>query len=90
MCIEAVYKDAYSLQYVSDFWVTQNLIQACQDGISSHDSDEVIEWYKGYKQRKTQKEQIKEELMPVAWHPNRYWDWCMPKDEKQDISGLWS
>ena len=35
------------------------------------DDDEVIEWYKGYKQRKAQKAQIKEELMPVAWHPDQ-------------------
>ena len=21
--------------------------------------------------------------MPIAWHPSRYWDWCMSEDEKQ-------
>ena len=20
--------------------------------------------------------------MPLAWHPTRWWDWCMPQDEK--------
>ena len=30
------------------------------------DDDEVIEWDKGNKQRKTQKAQIKEELTPIA------------------------
>ena len=33
---------------------------------------------------------LKEELMPIAWHPNQYWDWCMSDDEKQEISRLWS
>ena len=21
--------------------------------------------------------------MPVAWHPSRWWDWCMSEDEKK-------
>ena len=21
--------------------------------------------------------------MPVAWHPTRWWDWCMSEDEKK-------
>ena len=71
MCNRAVYEDAYSLQDVPDFWVTQDLIQAWRDDTRNyHYDDEVIEWYKGYKQRKTQKIRIKEELMPVAWHPD--------------------
>ena len=24
--------------------------------------------------------------MPVAWHPTRWWDWCMPEDEKKEIN----
>ena len=34
------------------------------------------------KKRKAQKVQIKKELMPVAWHPSRWWDWCVPEDGK--------
>ena len=55
MCIEAVYGDAYSSQDVPDFWVKQDLIQAWQDDTNNCNYDEVFEWYKGYKQRKTQK-----------------------------------
>ena len=35
-----------------------------------------------YKQRKAQKAKIKEELLPVAWHPDRVIDWCFSEDEK--------
>ena len=28
---------------------------------------------------------LSEELMPVAWHPNRWWDCCMSEDEKKEI-----
>ena len=20
--------------------------------------------------------------MPITWHPSRWWDWCIPEDEK--------
>ena len=42
-------------------------------------------WYKEYEQRKAQKAKIKEELMVVAWHPDRYWNWCVPEDEKKEL-----
>ena len=32
---------------------------------------------------------IEDELMPVAWHPSRYWDWCMDEDEKKTAEQLW-
>ena len=36
--------------------------------------DKLSEWYDGYKKRKAQKARIEEELMPIAWHPSKYWD----------------
>ena len=32
--------------------------------------------------RHVKKERSKE-LMLVAWHPTRWWDWCMSEDEKE-------
>ena len=29
--------------------------------------------------RKSCKKDISKELMPVAWHPTKWWDWCMPE-----------
>ena len=55
----------------------------------NNDDDEDIEWYKGYKKRKAQKASIKKELTSIAWHPSRYWDWCMSEDEKQETEKLW-
>ena len=26
--------------------------------------------------------------MPVAWHPNRWWDWCVSGDEKKEIDQM--
>ena len=52
------------------------------------DEDKFFEWYDGYKKRKAPKAKIKEELRPIAWHPSRYWDWCMSEDEKKRVEAL--
>ena len=26
--------------------------------------------------------------MPVAWHPNRWWEWFMSDDEKKEIDPM--
>ena len=33
---------------------------------------------------------IYNELLPIAWHPDRFWDWCMPEDEKKEISTIYA
>ena len=27
--------------------------------------------------------------MSIACHPSRWWNWCMPEDEKSDAEKLW-
>ena len=46
------------------------------------DEDKLFAWYNGYKKWKAQKAKIKEELLPIAWHPDRVMDWCMSEEEK--------
>ena len=83
MCDKAVKDDPSFLQFVPDWFVTQGLTDVWyHDDCWCHD-DEMIEWYNGYKKRKVQKAQIKKELMPIAWHPDRVMDWCMSEDEKR-------
>ena len=28
------------------------------------------------------------DLMSVAWHPKRWWDWCVSEDEKKEIDPM--
>ena len=53
------------------------------------DEDKLFESYDGYKKRKAQKASIKEELLPIAWHISRYWDWWMSEEEKKETEKLW-
>ena len=43
-----------------------------------------------HQKHKAQKSQIKKQLMPIAWHPSRYWDWCISEDEKKETEQLWA
>ena len=55
------------------------------------DDYRVIKWHdeENHQKYMAQKAQIKKELMPIAWHPSRYWDWCMSEDEKKERQKLW-
>ena len=35
------------------------------------------------KKCKALKKELNEKLFSVGWHPKRWWDWCMSKDEKK-------
>ena len=88
MPIKAVEVDPSFLQLVPDWFETQEQLKLWHGSDDWHDDDELIGWYDGYKKRKVQNAKIKEELMPISWHPSRYWDWCMSEDEKKETEKL--
>ena len=90
MCEKAVKKYLCLLKYVPDWFVTDQQIKIWHDNDYHCNDDQLIEWHKGYQKLKTQKAKIKEELLPIAWHPSRYWDWCTSKDEKKETEKLWA
>ena len=97
MCIKAVGVNPSYLQFVPHWFVTRDGLYMWHDdyydGNGGHwdddDEDKFFEWYNGYQKGKAQKAKIKEELLPIAWHPSRWWDWCMPRDEKKETEKLW-
>ena len=87
MCNKAARRDPWLLNHVPDWFVTQQQLKIWHDNY--YDDDGHIEWYEGYKKRRAEKAQIEKELMLIAWHPSRWWDWCVPEDEKQETEKLW-
>ena len=93
MCDQAVKEDSSSLQFVPDWFFTQEQIDLWDDDKCYEwyddgknkffddydDEDNFFDCYEGYQKRKAQKVKIKEELLPIAWHPSRYQDWCAPE-----------
>ena len=90
MCDKAAMLYPWSLKYIPDWFVTQQQIKLWYDDDYYCNNDTLIEQYDRYKKRKAQKASIKEEILPIAWHPSRYWDWCMLEDEKKETEKLWA
>ena len=94
MCDKAVRDEYCSVwfvpdQFVLDWFITRQQIKCLRDDNDDWYDNKLIERYNGYKKRKAQKAKIKEELLPIAWHSSKYWDWCMSEDEKQEREKLW-
>ena len=50
------------------------------------DDDDIIDWYNGYQKRKAQKAKIKEELLPITWHPDRVIDHVGRREEEIEVT----
>ena len=89
MCDKAVDKNPQILGYVPDCFITQEMIENGGRSCCKSCNYEFHDWFNGYKHRKAQKAQIKDELTPIAWHPDRVIDWCFDEEEKKDLKRLW-
>ena len=84
MCDKAVRDYLFPLRFVPDWFVTQQQINIWYDDDYVYINKEMVKWYNGYKKHKAQKASIKDRLMPITWHPSRWWNWCMSEDEKKE------
>ena len=90
MCDAAVREDPSFLIYVPDWFLRQQQVNMWYDDYYNDDNyNQVIGWHNGCQKRMVQKAKIKEDLMPIVWHPLRWWDWCVPEDEKEQTEELW-
>ena len=66
-----------TFHYYDGYWVNN-------DGAIKQHNEE------SHQKHKAQKAQIKKELMRVAWHPSKWWDWCVHEDEKGDTANCFA
>ena len=71
MCERVIEKKSWLLKYFPDWFVTQQQIKLRHDDAYYYCNDNYLICYDGYKKQKAQKASIKEELLPIAWHPSR-------------------
>ena len=50
----------------------------------------LLAWDIKFEKCKTLKKDLNEELMLVAWHPERQWDFCVPEDMKKEIEPIFA
>ena len=89
MCEKALTKYIRLLKDVPDWFVTHQQIKIWHDNDGYWNGGELIKWYKGYQNSRPKKYKLKKELMPIAWHPSRWWDFCFPDDEKNETEKSW-
>ena len=70
-----------------------NCINLDDNNFDEDDSGTIIHvrllaWHTKFEKHKALKKELNREPMPVAWHPNRWWDWCMSEDEKKEIDPM--
>ena len=91
MCDKAVRKCSSLLMHVPDWFVTRELVYMWYDDIEycdDNDEDNFFTLDHDYQKRKAEKASVKEELLPITWHPSRWYDWCVPEDEKKETEKL--
>ena len=47
-------------------------------------------WHIKFEKRKALKKNINEELIPTAWHPKRWWNFCMSEGEKKETEPIFN
>ena len=50
----------------------------------------LLSWHIRFEKRKVLEKKISEELISIAWHPKRWWDFCMPEDVKKEIEPIFT
>ena len=63
MCERAVEKYPGTLEFVPDWFVTQQQLKIWGDDDDYFHNNELIKWYEGYQKRRAQRAKIKEELI---------------------------
>ena len=48
----------------------------------------LLAWHIKFEKSRELKKELSEKLLFVAWHPNRWWDWCMSEDKKKEIDPM--
>ena len=43
----------------------------------------LLAWHIKFEKRKELKKALNKKLIPIEWHPNRRWNFCVPEDEKK-------
>ena len=63
------------------------------DKFDEDDPDTIIlmrlfVWHIKFIKYKALKKELNEELMHVAWDPDKWWNWCISEDEKKEINPM--
>ena len=50
----------------------------------------LLAWHIRFEKCKAYKKMISEELIPIAWHPKRWWNFCMSEDVEKETEPIFT
>ena len=50
----------------------------------------LLAWYIKFEKRNALKKELNEELIPITWHPKRWWNFYLSKDYKKEIEPIFA
>ena len=80
------YYDAYieELEELEDMYMLDYYLWEHKENYGKALTQDLFRYY----HQKMFSKALREELIPITWHPDRYWDWCVPEDEKERIRSM--
>ena len=48
----------------------------------------LLAWHIKFEKRKALKKELNEKLIPIVWHPKRWWNFCLSEDEKKEVEPI--
>ena len=90
----ALYADENILYFTEYRYIDLNNTNLDND-FDEDDPDTIIllrllAWHIKFENRKELEKMISEELIAIAWHPNRLWNFCVPEDYKKEIVSVFT
>ena len=64
--------------------VMSRVVGLCRDWLGY---DSIHQELLRYHHRRRFFRRIHDEVLPIAWHPDRFWDWCIDEAEKEFLKG---
>ena len=77
------YYDAYieELEELEDMYMLDYYLWEHKEDYGKALTQDLFRYY----HQKMFSKALREELIPITWHLDRYWDWCVPEDEKREL-----
>ena len=99
MCDKAVDDCLAPLKFVSDwfqngyFYTDLNNANLDDSNYDADDPDTItrvrlLVWYIKFENCKALKKELNKELMPIATHPKKWWNFCKSEDEEKEIEPM--
>ena len=74
------YYDAY-IEELEDMYMLDCYLWEHKENYGKALTQDLFRYY----HQKMFSKALREELISITWHPDQWWNWCVPEDEKREL-----